>query len=377
MTVPRTLVDVTAVPSDRRGVGRYIDELIAAFDEPVIVACQAHDAEHYRRLAPTAEVLPQEGIRGVGARLLWEQFRLPAVARRARASVIHSPHYTLPLFTRRARVVTFHDATFFSDPGVHTRFKRVFFRSWIRLAGRLARVIIVPSHATASELDRFTRRRRGLSYVVIHHGVDRKLFHPPTPEAVTAAAVTLGLGSSGWIGFLGTIEPRKNLPQLLKAYQKLVQGWDAAWGDVMPLAIAGGAGWGEAITDDIAAVSEPGRVISLGYVGLDLVPAFLGGATILAYPSLGEGFGLPVLEAMACGSTVLTTRRLALPEVGGDAVAYSEPDAPALAATMARLLSDPVERASLARMGAARAEEFTWTRTASHHLECYRVAGAS
>ena len=374
MLTPRTLVDVTAVPSDRRGVGRYLDELVAAFDEPVIIACQAHDAEHYRSIAPRAEVLPQERIRGVGARLLWEQFTLPRLAKRVAATVIHSPHYTLPLFTRKARVVTFHDATFFSDPGVHTRFKRVFFRSWIRLSGLLATVIIVPSHATASELDRFTRRRSGLEYTVIHHGVDRAVFHPPTKESVGSAADRLGLGMAGWIGFLGTIEPRKNLPQLLKAYGLLVQNWSPDWGEVLPLALAGGAGWGDDITNDIDAIAEPGRVIGLGYVDLDLVPAFLGGATILAYPSLGEGFGLPVLEAMSCGSTVLTTRRLALPEVGGDAVAYSEPDAAALAEAMSRLLSDPSERARLSRLGIERSSTFTWTRCATFHAAAYHSA---
>ena len=374
---PRTLIDVTAVPSDRRGVGRYIDELVAAFDEPVIIACQEHDAEHYRRLAPRSTVLPQRGIRGVAARLVWEQLRLPGVAKLAGARVIHSPHYTVPLFTRRARVVTFHDATFFSNPGVHTRFKKVFFRTWIRLSGRLARAIIVPSRATASELDRYANRKRGLDYQVIYHGVDREIFRPPTTAEIATAAIALRLGTAGWIGFLGTIEPRKNLPELLKAYRQLVERWDPAWGDVMPLALAGGAGWGDGISADIAAVPAPGRVVSLGYVDLALIPAFLGGSTILAYPSLGEGFGLPVLEAMACGSTVMTTRRLALQEVGGDAVAYSDPDAAALLDTMVRLLSNPSERADLAARGVARANTFTWARAARMHLDSYRAAELS
>ena len=370
-TTPRTLVDVTAVPSDRRGVGRYIDELVAAFDESVIIACQAHDAEHYQRLAPTSEVLPQRGIRGVGARLLWEQFRLPVVARRAGAAVIHSPHYTLPIFTRRARVVTFHDATFFSDPGVHTRFKRVFFRAWIRMSGRLAKAIIVPSRATAFELDRFTRRRQGLEYRVIHHGVDRTIFRPPSDAEIAEASAALGLGVTGWIGFLGTIEPRKNLPELLKAYSRLVGAWNAGWGRLPPLVLAGSDGWGDGIEVELAAVPAPGRVIRLGYVDLRLVPAFLGGATILAYPSLGEGFGLPVLEAMSCGATVLTTRRLALPEVGGDAVKYSEPDAAAILQAMLELMADPAERSRLSALGIDRSLLFTWKRCAELHSGVY------
>lgn len=370
-----TLIDLTALPSDRSGVGRYLDELVRAFDEPVVIACQARDEQHYRSLAPRARVLAQRRIARVWVRLLWEQFMLPRVARSAGVSVIHSPHYTLPLFTRLARVVTFHDATFFSDPKVHTPFKRIFFRTWMRLSVRLASRIIVPSTATASQLARYVGEPRQ-PYRVVYHGVDREMFRPPTAAEIAAAAATLGLADAPWIAFLGTLEPRKNLPALLEAYTHVVTTWDPANGPLPTLALAGSAGWGPGLDSTIAAVPAPGRVARLGYVDLALVPALLGGALIVTYPSLGEGFGLPVLEAMACGAPVLTTRRLALPEVGGDAVAYTEPDAPAIAAALLALAADPTERTRLAGLGLARSADFTWQACAAAHLAVYREAGA-
>jgi glycosyltransferase involved in cell wall biosynthesis len=115
-------------------------------------------------------------------------------------------------------------------------------------------------------------------------------------------------------------------------------------------------------------------VLRPGYLRFQDLPGYLGGALIVAYPSHGEGFGLPVLEAMACVAPVLTTPRLSLPEVGGDAVAYTQPEAPAIAEALADLLSDEPRRADLAARGLARAHEFTWAASAEAHLASYARA---
>jgi glycosyltransferase involved in cell wall biosynthesis len=365
------IIDATAIPSDRSGVGRYLDGLIAALGGPFAIACQQADADYYRALAPDAIVLPQHpSISSVPARLLWEQFRLPSVAKRVGARVIHSPHYTSPLFSRLRRVVTFHDATFFSDPHLHTRLKRTFFRTWIRLSARLADAIIVPSQATADELLRYQVHGSD-RYVVAYHGVDQTLFHVPTIAERRDAADMLGLGDAPWIAFLGTIEPRKNVPVLVAAYRAVVSEWSQHWGAIPTLAIAGGQGWEDGLGAELEMTSSPARVELLGFIDLDVMRGFLGGSAVVCYPSSGEGFGLPVLEAMACGAPVLTTRRLALPEVGGDAVAYSEPNAASLAAALRALIDNPSERARLAEAGRRRSEDFTWANSARTHRRVY------
>ena len=113
------------------------------------------------------------------------------------------------------------------------------------------------------------------------------------------------------------------------------------------------------------------------YLRFTDLPGFLGGATVVAYPSHGEGFGLPVLEAMACGAPVLTTPRLSLPEVGGDAVAYTEPDPASIATGLSALLDDPARRAQLAVAGHERSLEFTWAASAEAHLASYARAASS
>lgn len=364
----RVLIDATALPQNRGGVGRYVEGLVGALPGDVVVVCQERDVDTFRSLAPNATVV---GIAPAWSRtpmrLIWEQLRLPFIARRLGANVIHSPHYTMPLLSRRPVAVTFHDATFFSDPSVHTTLKRAFFRSWIRLSTGRASAIVVPSAATASELARFVRPGRATT-TVAPHGVDATVFHPPTAQQSDAARALIG--GTEWIAFLGTLEPRKNLPALISAYASLAEGRDA----IPPLVLAGGEGWDTHLDAAIGAVPTPGRVERVGFIPTGLLAPFLGGSRLVVYPSLGEGFGLPVLEAMASGAAVLTTSRLALPEVGGDAVAYSEPDAASLQAAIGELLDDDEKRTDLRRRGVARAALFTWAASAARHLDAYRSA---
>ena len=118
-------------------------------------------------------------------------------------------------------------------------------------------------------------------------------------------------------------------------------------------------------------------VLRPGHLPVELLPGLLGGAEVVAYPSLGEGFGLPVLEAMACGAAVLTTRKLSLPEVGGDAVAYSGTGAGDIAAALADLLDDPERRAELAAAAVGAGQQFTWAASAEAHHEAYEAAARS
>lgn len=373
MAEPRVLIDATAVPADRGGVGRYVDSLVAALDAdgaPITVVCQPRDVELYGRLAPRSRLVPtSESIATRTARLTWEQTTLPRLVRSLGVDVLHSPHYTTALANPVASVVTLHDATFFTDAGLHHSIKARFFRVWTKTALARASLCIVPSEATAAELTRIARAdRRTLE--IIQHGADADRFHPPTPEEVQAARSMVGLGDQPYVAFLGALEPRKNVPALIRGFAT------ASRGLAMPpaLVLAGQPGWDHQVERALDAVPHRLRVIRAGYLPFKNLAGFLGGADVVAYPSLGEGFGLPVLEAMASGACVLTTRRLALPEVGGDAVAYCGVGAGDIAAALRDLLDDPGRRASLASAAARRAKEFSWHTSADRHRAAYARA---
>lgn len=375
--VLRVLLDATAVPADRRGVGRYVDNLVPALARAGVdlrVACQARDAELYGRLSGTDPLPVTTRATRPPARLVWEQVGLAGLAKRVAPDVLHSPHYTHPLRTRVPLVVTLHDATFFTDPGVHTRVKGPFFRAATRLALRRATACVVPSQATADELVRAAGADPGRLHVA-HLGVDTAVFAPPATAAVQAVRRRLGLpGERPYIAFLGTLEPRKNVPALVRGFVAACHGR----ADPPVLVLAGGAGWDNDLDEVIAAVPSDLTVVRPGYLPVEELAGLLGGAVVVAYPSLGEGFGLPVLEAMACGSAVLTTRSLALPEVGGDAVAYTEPDPESIAAALRELLDDPDRRKNLAAAAVERAAGFTWDACAAAHVSAYeRTATAA
>jgi glycosyltransferase involved in cell wall biosynthesis len=373
----KVLFDATAVPADRGGVGRYVDSLLPALatlaDAPELqVVCRPEDVWYYSDLTQR-EAIATPGWTGPRpARLLWEQTGLALLARRSGADVLHSPHYTMPVTAGLPTVVTLHDATFFSDPDLHLPAKRYFFRSATRHAVRRATELIVPSAATRDELRRRVSPRAARA-TVAHLAVDRGVFHPPATDEVAKLRADLGLSERPFVAFLGTVEPRKNVGNLIR-------GWVAACADRADppaLVLAGGQGWDESVDAAAAAIPAHLRLVRPGYLPIEALRALLGGCEVFAYPSLGEGFGLPVLEAMSCGAAVLTTDRLALPEVGGDAVAYTGIDAASIGGALAGLLDAPDRRRQLAELGRVRAAEFSWAHAAAIHAEVYRRAARS
>ena len=371
--MPSVLLDATAVPADRGGVGRYVDSLVAALDSAgtrLAVVCQPRDAELYTGLAPNSRIVPAtEAVATRTARLTWEQTTLPRLVRRLNVDVLHSPHYTAPLAVPAASVVTLHDATFFTDAVLHSSVKARFFRAWTRASLHRSELCVVPSQATAAELVRVAAADPRMLHV-IPHGVDTEFLHPPTQGQVKAVRDGLGLGDTDYVAFLGALEPRKNVPALIRGYAQACLGRSGP----PALVLAGQPGWDGQVERALDAVPRRLRVLRAGYLPFEWLAGFLGGALLVAYPSLGEGFGLPVLEAMAAGAAVLTTRRLSLPEVGGDAVAYCGVGAGDIAAALTDLFDDPARRFDLASAAQRRSKEFTWAGSAERHREVYERA---
>jgi glycosyltransferase involved in cell wall biosynthesis len=373
---PRVLVDATSVPADRGGVGRYVDGLLGGLGRMIGTAVELAvvglrtDAERYTRMLPAAEIIPAPAaVAHRPARLAWEQTGLPLLAQQVGADVLHSPFYTCPLRAGCPVTVTVHDATFFTEPEHYDKSRRTFFRSAIKTSLRRAHRVIVPSKATRDELIRLLEADP-TRIDVAYHGVDPSAFYPPTVEEKARVGARLGLGGGPYVAFLGAKEPRKNVPNLIRGWVEAVRERPSP----PALVVAGGQGHDDEI--DRAVTTVPGhlRILRPGYLRYADLPGFLGGALIAAYPSYGEGFGLPILEAMACAAPVLTTPRLSLPEVGGEAVAYTTEDPDQIAADLAALLDDEPRRLALAKAGFDRAKEFTWESSAEVHIAAWERA---
>ncbi|WP_214109895.1 glycosyltransferase family 4 protein [Acrocarpospora catenulata] len=374
---PRVLIDAAAVPADRGALIRYVDGLIAALHEAgadLAVVCQRADAERYGHMAPSARILPgPPAITNRGARLVWEQTGVPVLAQQVGAQVIHAPSYSIPIRSGLPTVVTVHDVAWFTEPERPGTGRGSYVRSATRTAVRAANRVIVPSKATRDELIRVLGADP-TRIDVAYHGVDPVLFHRPAEAEIKRVSDRLGLRGYPYVASLGTLAPRKNVPNLVRGFAKAVQDLK----DRPALVLAGGlvesAGGDLEVDAAVRELPSGVRVVRTGYLPFADLAGFYGGALVAAFPSLVEGFGMPVLEAMACGAPVLTTRRTSLPEVGGDAVAYTECDAASIGTALRALLADPARRAALGDAGLARSQEFSWAMSADAHMVSYQRA---
>jgi glycosyltransferase involved in cell wall biosynthesis len=282
-------------------------------------------------------------------------------------NVFHSIN-TTPLPQRQGRrVVTVHDLTCLLFPQFHPWDRRLLFRLSIRRAARLADAIIVPSAATGRDLAaRFPSARTRIR-VVPHAPSER--FVPLRSEDCLPVLARHGLAHGDYLLFVGNVEPRKNLRALIEAYGRMRQATPLS----PQLAIAGGAGWKHQGIHQAAATSPVAADIRfLGHVSDADLPSLVSGALAFVYPSLYEGFGLPPLEAMACGTPVITSNRSSLPEVVGDAALVVDPnDREALADAMERLVSDATLREEFRARGLERAQRYSWDETARRTIEVY------
>lgn len=363
-----------ATASGARGVGTYLRGLLGGLleerkDEELVLfrwRGQAQDSLGSSR--PGVSAIAIGGPRR--AATLVDQIRWPAALWRRGVDVFHSPFWTLPVLSGRALVQTVHDLTPVKIPGSVSRKNGLLFRVNFACARR-ARRVIVPSRATLRDaVDLAGLDEKRIRVVAEGCDVTPALFAAAV-EAQPAARRRFGL-EGPYLIHSGGQDPVKNLGTAVAAAALVVRrGLD------LKLVVTGapqseGEPWREA-----ARAGLGDRLVLTGAIERGDLLALYTGAAALVYPSLNEGFGLPILEAMACGAPVVAARAGALPEVGGDACLYADPhDAPALAAAVESIARDPATARRLSEAGRARAAGFTWRRAARETLAVYHEAAA-
>jgi glycosyltransferase involved in cell wall biosynthesis len=328
-----------AAAAEIRGWGRYVRELVRALS--------AGGADG---LAITPVLRG-----GPGPEILFEQVGLPVLLRRRRAALVHAPNCFLPLVRPCPGVVTINDLAFEAWPGDFAPRTRVKFQVVTRLAARSAQRIICPSQATADDV----MRRYGV-------GAETIRVIPDAPALARSDAPRAPAVAGPYVIAVGDLRAKKNLGALITAFTAVRRR-----GGLPHRLILAGTDGGDGARLRALAGSAP--VTFTGYVDDDRLDTLIAGADLLVHPSLYEGFGLVVLEAMARGTPVLAARATALPETGGDAAVYFDPaDPDDLRRRLESLLAEPARRTALAAAGRQHAAGFTWAATAAATAAVYR-----
>lgn len=342
-------------------LARWLPQLESSFDITVLWPADEPVPEMPESLRDRYRLLPSGGAL---ARIFREH---AGAARDVPADLVHYPCNVIGLRERTAAVVTVHDLTFLEEPAWY-RWERAAYNRWgVSNSVRRATRIIAVSEATATALVERLRVDRD-RIDVVYNGVDER-FVPQDDVTKTAVREKYDLSTPFFL-FVGTLEPRKNLVRVIRAWDQIA---DAIGQD---LVLVGREGWkAEPIFEAARTADHRARIRFIGFVDHGDLPGLMGTADALVYPSLAEGFGIPVAEAMACGTPVITSNVSSLPEVAGTAGLLVNPvDETAIADAMRQLGENETLRFEYAARGIERAKAFSWRRSAEQTLETYRKA---
>lgn len=310
----------------------------------------------YFRQTPPESLSPQADLRVIPFPRLWTHTRLSWEMARRPPDLLFVPAHVLPPIHPRRSLVTVHDLGYRYFPRAHTRFQRVYLDLSTRWNARAAAHILADSEATRADLVRIYGTPPA-KVTVAYPGYDESMAPVRDPAVLNTVRERYGISGEYFL-YLGTLQPRKNLARLVLAFSRLPTQ--------AVLVLAGQKGW---LADDLFALIRrlglEGRILCPGYVRPEDRAPLLSGALAFVFPSLYEGFGLPVLEAQACGCPVICSSTSSLPEVAGDAALQVHPeDVAALSDAMARLENDPDLRRELVERGFVNLRRFSWEQCA-------------
>jgi glycosyltransferase involved in cell wall biosynthesis len=372
----KILIDCTQIGRNKAGVGAYAlnltrELLLRQRDDLQILVLAQDDDPDFALSEEQMQIMkiPAKFFRHFPLRLVMEQLYIPWLTRKYKVDVLHSLHYSFPLVRTKARkIVTVHDMTSFIIPEVHTRMKLAYFHFFIRAGSRLADALIFVSTSTREDWKRYFPHVSKPNFV-IPHGKSSIFRTGLSREQIAFTLDKYGV-TKPYLVYVGTIEPRKNLTRLVVAFGQLSGSFPKH-----TLVLAGMKGWMNGdLFDAIRSLGLESKVILTGFIAEEDKPYLISGAELFAYPSLYEGFGMPILEAMACGTPTLTSNTSSMPEVAGDAVLIVDPyNVEDIVSGLRRLLSDAELRDSIRQKALARASLFDWGTAAQMTINAYQV----
>jgi glycosyltransferase involved in cell wall biosynthesis len=380
----RIAIDYSAAVNQRAGIGRLVRNQVLALAEV------DHDNDYRLVYArpnrgsvpqfPRAHNFSRKEVR-LGERwlsILWHRAKLPVPADwlSGPVDVYHCPDFVLPPLRRARGILTVHDLAFLMRPDCADERLRAYLEEVVPRSVQRADFIIADSENTRNDLV-VLLGVKPQSVAVVPGGVEERFARVTDEERLKKARKKIGIGDEPFVLAIGVIEPRKNLNRLMDAFTALKQRANVP--PNLKLVLAGGKGW---LYDDIfdhhAASPVRDDIVLPGFVPDDLLPAVYSAAEALAFPSLYEGFGLPILEAMACGTPVVASRASCLPEVAEGAALLVDPNSvDGLTGALELVLLDADVRARLVKHGYERASQYTWTRAAEQLLGVYRMVAAA
>jgi len=337
---------------------RLIQALLAL--EGQGVPSTRHRFRLYFRDAPPADAFPGADLRIIPFPRLWTHVRLSWEMARRPPDLLFVPAHVLPLVRPRASLVTVHDLGYLRFPTAHPWRQRLYLDLSTRWNGRVAAHILALSEATKADLVAHYGTPPG-KITVAYPGYDETLAPVRDPAAIKAVKARYGISGSYFL-YLGTLQPRKNLARLVSAFATLRQVQDTALKSETVLVLAGKRGWlCDNLLDQVRRLGLEKQILFPGYISAEDKAALLSGALAFVFPSLYEGFGLPVLEAQACGCPVITSTTSSLPEVAGDGALMVDPgDTDAIAAAMQRVAANLTLREILIERGFTNVHRFSW-----------------
>jgi glycosyltransferase involved in cell wall biosynthesis len=370
----RIAIHVPTLSLPKCGIWTYTEKLIRGLsavdrDSEYTIFAGEEACARLGELGANFEKVRRNGSTGSRwAGVLWEQTVLPRELARRGIDLLHSVNMVAPTLVPCRSVVTFHDLTMTLFPGLHSRLRRKFYALAVPVTMRRADAVICVSQSTKRDLLR-TLPAKAERVFVVHNGVDGGAIANPVPDAQNTILQRFAIDGA-FVLYVGTLEPRKNVVRLIEAFAMA-----RSLSDDFPrkLVLAGRKGW--QYKEIFAKVRERSVEDDVRFVGgvddADLRLLYAS-ATAVAYPSLYEGFGLPVLEAMAAGTPVLASDVSSIPEVAGDAAVLVNPyDTREIARGLLRICLDSGLREWLRKKGEERAKTFSWERTARETREVY------